>query len=96
MSFVNVHYQLSSPCILPNWEEFPTTGIRFPLMNHDALNEAVGGSIVIKWNPWGFHEIVSMCFWTQEPRFRLQECFHPVLSILDLEPAPGKTSFGSP
>jgi hypothetical protein len=31
-------------------------------MSHDALKQAPGGNIVTTWNPWGFHQTVSMLF----------------------------------
>jgi hypothetical protein len=42
---VDMHYQFASPCPPRRREEFLNQGDPFPLMNHDALNEALGGAL---------------------------------------------------
>jgi hypothetical protein len=48
------------PALHPAGKNFSTKGIKFPLMNHDALNESLGGNIVTAWNPWKFHKTVEI------------------------------------
>jgi hypothetical protein len=46
----------------PSREGFFNQWTTFPLMNYDALNEALGGSIETTWNPWGSCKTVSTLF----------------------------------
>jgi hypothetical protein len=80
----------------PSREEFFNQGVKFPSMNHDALNETLGGSILTTQNPWGFHKTVSILFCRQRSCFRLQACFHSVLGIFNLEQTRSKTNFCPP
>jgi hypothetical protein len=91
---VNTHFLFSSPCIHPPGKNFSTKGTEFLEMDHDTFKEALWGNIVIAWNPWGFSKKQSSyIFWTQLSYFRLQVCFHLVLSIFDLEHARNTISF---
>jgi hypothetical protein len=44
-------------------------------MNNDSLNEALGGSIVATWNPWGFHKTASILLLDATVLFSTSEVF---------------------
>jgi hypothetical protein len=46
----------------PPGKNFSAKKTKFPSMNHDALNEALGGSIGTARNPWGFLKTASILF----------------------------------
>jgi hypothetical protein len=77
--------QCALPAFHPARKNFSRKMTRLPSMNRDAPNAVLGGSIATTWNPPGFYYTVSILFWAQRSCFRLQACFHPVLSIFDLE-----------
>jgi hypothetical protein len=82
--------------LYPTGKNFLANGTKFPSMEHDALTEALGGSIMATWNRWGFHKTVDIVFWKQRSCFRLRMCFHLMLSIFDLGHKPEHESRNDP
>jgi hypothetical protein len=50
------------PALHPAGENSSTKEPMFPSTNLDALNEALGGRIVVAWDPGAFHKTMKILF----------------------------------